>query len=252
MQNDIPDSLVEKIAKLLRLANSDNEHEADLALERAQKLATQYNIDLAAIQIYEGDKKPLEKIEKQTVDLQTARKSITQQSVSRILINHFGIRLLYSGGRHSGMRLIFIGTKTDIELSIYLNNYLNSEFMRRWKKYYDKIPGVRLEERQSFIYGLEVGLGEKLENAKKKTETESFQAYGDKATEISNQYALMVVNHKERLEEFIEEEFPNLRKAYSARSTRHFNNSFESGKAEGRTINTNRVIGNSSRAMVTA
>ena len=243
---NIPDSLVSKLQKLLRLGNSDNPNESDLALTKAKQLAVENGIDLAAIQLYDKTK-PVEKIERQDVILESARKSITQHSVTRILQNHFNTKILYSGGRYQGVRLIFIGTKTDIEFAVYLNSYLNGEFMRRWRNYYKKTPGARLEERNSFIYGLESGLREKLNAATQTAQKDKLASYGEQATAIGNQYALMVVNHKERLEQAVKDMFPKLGKAYGGKTSRHFNDAFQSGKTEGKTINTNRALGNNSR-----
>jgi pyruvate/2-oxoglutarate dehydrogenase complex dihydrolipoamide acyltransferase (E2) component len=246
-ENNIPDSLIQKLQKLLRLGNSDNPNESDLAMQKAQKLATEYNVDLAAIQLYDKSKS-VEKIERSDIDLEAARKSVTQHGVTRILTDYFNVKVLYSGGRYNGVKLILIGTKTDIEFATYLNGYLNNEFMRRWQNFKKK-TSARTQERNSFIYGLERGLAEKLESSKKQAEAEKFASYGIDASAVENQYALMVVNHKERLEQALGEMFPHLRKATS-RSFRYFGDAFSSGKAEGKTINTNRAIG--SRAMIEA
>jgi len=54
--NHEPDLITDKIKKLLRLAKSDNEHEAMLALANAAKLAAKHGVDLA--DLAEGEERP--------------------------------------------------------------------------------------------------------------------------------------------------------------------------------------------------
>jgi hypothetical protein len=240
--NTVSDSLVQKIQKILALTNSDNPHESDLAMARAQELCIKYNIDLAAIQLEKPEESKVEPIIREDLELDAARKSITQTYVTDIIQNFFGTKVLYHGNRWSGQKLIFIGTKQDIENSKYINSYLNAKFMELWRNYYKNTPNVRLEERGSYISGLARGLSDKLQETQKKTE--NFESFGVDKDKVSNQYGLMVVEKKERINQTLKEMFPKLGTYYGGGSSRHYNNSYESGKAAGRTISLNKAIGN--------
>lgn len=52
----VPDkSIMEKIQKLLSLANSDNENEAKMATARANELLIKYNLNLQQIEDHQND-----------------------------------------------------------------------------------------------------------------------------------------------------------------------------------------------------
>ncbi len=52
--NQVCPAVVEKVKKLMRLASSDNQAEAELALQRARNMALEANLDLACIDAW-GD-----------------------------------------------------------------------------------------------------------------------------------------------------------------------------------------------------
>jgi hypothetical protein len=49
--------IIEKIQKLLALATSDNENEAQMAAKRAQELLLKYNLKLTDVELEEGEEK---------------------------------------------------------------------------------------------------------------------------------------------------------------------------------------------------
>jgi hypothetical protein len=244
-QNQIPDSLVEKIKALLRLSTSGNEHEANLAMQRAKSLAIKYELDLATLDAFDDGKPKInEPITKDNLDL-AKRMSVCQHHVTDILQSYFNTKILYGGGRHYGRHLIFIGRARDIELAKFLNDHLNNEFLRLWRKYYadNEKNGVTLRDRGGFMYGLKQGLAEKLEESQKQTEQEVFgNTVAEKIEKVKECYSLMTINLKSRIEDKTAEFYPHLRKA--ARShTMHNCNSLGAGRAMGRTINLNRPLG---------
>ena len=255
-KNTVSSDLVEKIRGLLRLSTSDNVNESQLAMVKARELALKYELDLASIDAFD-QKKSEEPIVKGGLEI-GKRMSICQHYVTNILMDFFNVRVIYSGRRSYGKTISFIGRTRDIELAQYLNNYLNEEFLRLWRKYYaqNENQGVTLDARGGFLYGLAQGLREKLNESQAKVERETFtQIKSEKSEFESNKvkecYALQIVSHKERLEEKVNEFYPHLR-SHSGGHTVKNHNSIGAGKAIGKTISVNRPLGNGSRSMVTA
>lgn len=209
----INEKLLDKIAKLLRLSESPNEHEAELALSKAKQLAVDNDIDLASVstetnvveESYCQDKITLGK-----------RKPVTGRFVGWIVNSHFNVSIIYSGSRLWGQHIIFVGKRTDIDISIYVFKYLTQTFMSLWHKY-QKNTNSPVSARGSYFYGLYCGLDKKLTEAKLKAEQEKFASLErergvDVTSGIKNNYSLMIVSNKEKLKEAVSSFFPKLGK----------------------------------------
>jgi hypothetical protein len=253
--NTVSENLLNKIKGLLRLATSSNQHEAELAMQRAKSLCIKNEIEMATLDAFsDGKPKANEPIVQDHIDLGN-RMPISQRLVSRILSSYFNVKVLYSGGRNWGRSVVLIGRKMDIELATYLNSHLNNEFLRLWRKFYsdNKNSGVTLRDRPGFMVGLSQGLSRKLDEAQKQTENESFAAMhteykGESVLtndanieKIKNCYALAVVNLKKTIDEKTKEFYPNLGKNYTRQAIHNYN-SIDAGRAMGRTISTNRPL----------
>ena len=248
--NIVPDSVVEKIRKLLALASelNDSKEQAELAMQKAKALAVSYAVDLCAIKVFEN-KKSEEVIDKGEINL-GKRESIAQSFINKILSNHFRVKILKGGSRYSGMSLILIGTKSDIEIATYVNNFLNSEYMRLWHRYLKMYQNAQGKDRNSYFWGLTEGLQSKLTEAQKKSETDAFETLSQKHTteqvnEVKNQFALTVTSHEEKLDEKMHEFFPRIRtiRRYT-RGGHHSGAAREAGFSAGQKIALNRGIGN--------
>lgn len=245
--NTVSDDLVEKIKKLLRLATSTNEHEASLALERCKKLATEYDIELSSIDVWDEKKKLDEIISKNELNLNSKRKSVCSKTVVWLILKHFNCRVIHSGSRYYGQKITFIGKKKDIEISTYVYGYLNNLFMDLWREYKER-TNANTQIRESYVYGLYKGLNEKLTDAKQKTEVEKFtQIEQEKGTEevnkIKGNYSLMIISDSKRLDEKVDEFFPRCRTVKTKlKPIRNFN-ALEDGRQKGKTINIVRGIG---------
>lgn len=237
--SNISDSIVEKIRKLLALNLSNNEHESSLALQKAKKLAAEYDIDLSLIEIFTKVKKNEPIIKNNGISLGN-RKSITQRYVSWLLQNHFGVKVIYSGNRSGGMTMVLIGTKDKISIAEYVQGFLNQEFMNLWHNYY-KNSGCRLDARNSYLQGLYDGLSEKLANEQKQVEHEKLS---NQTPEVQNQFALMVVSEKDRLKDAVNSFYPNLGRAANYQSKSYVHNAILDGKIAGAKIQIRRSIGN--------
>ncbi|MDJ0556214.1 MAG: DUF2786 domain-containing protein [Microcoleaceae cyanobacterium MO_207.B10] len=150
-------SLLEKISKLLALANSPNENEAALAAEKAAELLAKHNLCIADL----GEDQD-EDITKGIID-KTGRYVTWKMWILAGIASANGcqaMRSTYTGE----MRLV--GTETNIMVSKYLYQYLTTVV--------DKLVKQHRGKGRSFIHGFRVGcatrLRQRLENRRKQME----------------------------------------------------------------------------------
>ena len=251
----VSNEIVEKIRKLLCLGTSQNQHESERALMKAKELATRHEIDLAMINPFENEKKVEEKYEQGMAGI-GARKSVVQKYISWIIQNHFKCRVIYSGNRWNGISICFIGKTSDIAMAKYVQDYLQETFVRCWY-IYKKEHNAPLNERNSFYYGFYSGLDEKLKAESFLAKTEVMkeiecQQGVEKAQEVSQCHALMIVSDKEKLEEAVKKFFPRLRTARTSYTTRHSSNAMVAGMQAGSKCSINRALNSGGRNLVTA
>ena len=237
--------ILEKLKKILRLANNNaNPHEAEVALQKAQQIAIENQIDIASVNV--ADDQAKERYEKGVVEL-GQRSSVCQKFVNWIIGKHFNVKIINSGGRIGGKKIHFIGRTSDVIFAQWVNQYLNETFMSCWHNY-KNTHDTPTRLRESYIFGLYRGLDAKLEQNKKDVESNKFnqiaQELGeDKSREVQKSYSLTIISEKEQMEQAVAKFFPSLKKG----TTKHINlqsiTVMEQGFAKGQTINVNRPLG---------
>jgi len=210
--------ILEKIKKLLSLATSPNEHEAQSASKKAQALLLKHNLTMSELDYEESNYSKEVFVE--------GRASVEDKFINSILSKYFFVTLVKSrklGG------VYILGEKTNVEIARYTRAYLKQTFNSLFKAYRAE-SGCALNHRQSYFYGLHNGLAEKLEEQKKSFEGE---------------HGLVVVD--KGLAKFTHSEFGNLHK----QSQKFSNRSEEAGQAgreAGRKITINRGVTHSSNS----
>lgn len=185
-----------RIRKLLALAESPNEHEAELALLKAHELMARYGLEEATMS---EDRDPYICV---GVDLPGARLPREERDMMRLLCQHFAVEgvicyhpRLENGTWGSGIGYELLGRRSKVKVALYVRDYLwNLVEMRAVDAH-----GVRLRprRRRSFVLGLLNGLSEKL----------SAQAQDFARNEST--YAL-VLAEQERLQVFVKGRYPRL------------------------------------------
>lgn len=168
------DKIIQKIHKLFELANSDNQHEATLAMEKANKLLVKYNLNLADIDVSE-------KSYADEVIAEEPYMRIHQKFILPILKKYFFIEVFLSrkstgkyskaGQRLTKTQIVFCGTKENIEIAHYTYDFLCQAYQSLWLTY-KRENGLSEKKRQHYYEGLSTGIGEKLELSKQSVETE--------------------------------------------------------------------------------
>ncbi len=145
--------VLEKIKKLLKLAESSNSHEAELATLKANQLLLRHHLDHH--QIHQHD----EELYMDRV-LIRPRKEAKMMAIYEIL-KHFIVRPVLSFGKGS-CALEVSGTETNVKLAHYIANFLDYELDHLWKiaQKETKLSGLRAKN--SFFMGVAHGFDEKM------------------------------------------------------------------------------------------
>lgn len=143
--------VIEKVKKLLSLAQSSNAHEAELATIKANDLLLRHNI--------EGLKDPAEPLYMDRV-LMRKRKDTKIQAIYGVL-KHFMVRPVISQGKDSCC-LEVSGSLTNVKLAVYVANFLDREFDHLWEEARVQHDFRGLQAKNSFFYGIAQGYDDKM------------------------------------------------------------------------------------------
>jgi len=232
------DIILNKLKKLLTLHKNATGAESDNALEKATALAAKHNIDIALAVISEPIKE--EFIEGEVIE--GRRQCVAQRFISRILGNHFNVKLIYTGSRFSGRKILFLGRKSEASFAIYVQGFLKEHMMNSWK-YYQKSHGAPTTHRATFLESFARGLEAKLEEAKTKQEDESFNGLAVDIQESSrNKYEIILQTEKDEREKFVSRKYPKLYKNSAARLPLYGGTASQVGFNSGYTTNIARPL----------
>jgi hypothetical protein len=204
------EQLLEKLKKLLNLSKSANQHEAELALQKATAMATEAGIDLAIVsarQVSETEK--LELIQEK-IDCGKRMASL-QKYASWLLKKHFNVDVVYSGSAFYGRTLNILGDKKDVEFAKFVNEFVQDDMQRRWD-YYKKTNNLSVKYKDTFMYNVWRGLDQKLTDAKTAVEQTRFAAMNEsERSDTQTRYGLVVASKKQAVEGFTRKSFPRLK-----------------------------------------
>ena len=218
------DALIQKLKKLLALAgNNPSQQEAEAALSKAQALAIQNGIDLALI----GSNEQEENVTREDMEF-GKRLPTVNNYITNVLTKFFNVRIITSGGRYGGRKLIFIGKQSDINTAKYVYTWLSDTMVNCWHNYYNVNSNtVSISHKQSYLFGFYNGLVSKLDANKVSVEKEKL-----KTVDEQNKYSIVVVNLQKKIQSFIEDEFPKLRTGATKRISMD-SNSYNNGLKDG-------------------
>jgi hypothetical protein len=180
--------IVNKIKALLRLSQSPNPHEAELALTRAFEIAAKYHIDIEALDLGEEINRIIRESSRVGYRL-----SFSKRLAINIALNYFNVTPIISCPE-----VVWIGTQADIQMAKHVFYFL-SEASDRLCSDVKTQYGARFTERRrkSFIAGFFYGISDGLNRAK------ATMAIAE------NQYGLILLRDEKKRERFKEQEFPN-------------------------------------------
>lgn len=154
--------VIDKIKKLLRLARSSNQHEAQLAMQRALALAREHDI---AVDSLNPDEQAKEKTITHRDSAEVQRMSYDKEYAVRIIQAFFHVSPVFNcrlvrpldGYPYVARFVTFVGTAADAEIALYVYGFLVQHFAYCWRKHRG-----RLRNRHAFVDGMFLGLFYKL------------------------------------------------------------------------------------------
>ncbi len=211
------EKILNKVKNLLRLSESSNVHEAELATLKANQLLIKHNLEFSGL---ESDQEfYVKKL------LERKRKDAKISCIYDIL-KHFMVRPILSYGKES-VSIEVTGTRTNIELADYVSGFLDAELERLWQRFKSDHNLKGLKAKNSFFYGLAHGYNQKM----------SQMEFSE-----SDKHALVRINNQ--LDQHIERIYRRLSSA-SSNSSKD-SRSFDLGKKAGKNLTINQGVKNSS------
>jgi hypothetical protein len=156
------DRIVRRLKKLLSLAQSPSEHEAQAAVKKARLLLTRYNIDLVDL-----DRE--RRFDVLTVGDVKGRRTSYELWLASILSAFFFVEAIwvhsYDARRdRTGTVLQLFGTKHNLEMAAYVHDYLLRLLDRLWVDYRSHAGLTSNRERQRYFTGAMEGFYRKLDD----------------------------------------------------------------------------------------
>jgi hypothetical protein len=170
--------ILKKIAQLLALAESDSEHEAQVAMNAAQRLMLKYNLEAI------GDAP--RSYTYRHVGVPTGRVNESQRRLALILSEHFFVEVIWvpvwrpaEGKRGSVIEIC--GTHENVELAEYVYWFLSNTAARLWLEHRQRRRLRSNLDRLSFLAGVIAGFAEKLAEQKRASAEHGLVWSGDPA-----------------------------------------------------------------------
>jgi hypothetical protein len=169
--------VLERVAKLLALAESPNEHEAHAAMAAAQRLMLKYNIDSVHT-------KGTQSYCFRHLGRPSGRVDESQRLLAGIISEFFFVQGIWvpvwrplEGKRGSVFEVC--GTHENVELAEYVHSYLTHTAEQLWKSY-KRAQGIRRNaERRTFLAGVMTGFRDKLKRERAAAERHGLVWVGD-------------------------------------------------------------------------
>jgi len=159
-----------RIEKLLALAESDNQHEAEVAMTAARRLMLKYNLSERA----SGAER---NYSFRHVGAPTGRRTAWQRMLGTILAEFFFVEAIIvpsfrvTDGKHATV-LELCGTEPNLEIAAYTHDFLERTAEALWKREKRETGLSGNTERLSFLYGVMSGFFDKLRAEAKRGEKE--------------------------------------------------------------------------------
>ena len=227
------DSLVSKIKKLLSLASSSNQFEAEAAMAKAVSLATAANINISRIS---GNIREFKKSEIHSGQ----RLPVTFRFTSGITQFITNTKVVIAGSRDGGRYIHILGKESDVELAEYILDFLNNKFMSLWKsaQIKNKYPA---SSRENYLLGLYQSLLAKLKAEKAETERQKFEEIKKNEGESEsnnaiNKYSLSIIDNTKQLEKFVNGSYNSLKTTAAKKISLRDSRALENGREDGKNI----------------
>ncbi len=213
-----------KVEKLLALARSANEHEATLAMQKANELIMKYNLQEITA---DADRRYRHAV------INSGRKRIHgwQRAIGSILRDFFYVRIVMAEAydprlnqQHKTIDLF--GRTENVAVAEYCYHFLERELDFLWQHHHARFQGKGITEKNSYYLGVLAGFYEKLN---------SHQPLQAPAQPTPATSSALTVTADHGLSDFIALSYPRLRKTRHA-GARINRSTYDHGAAAGKNI----------------
>ena len=181
--------VAKKVKKLLSLGESNNEHEASLAMLKAQELLDKYNMSLSDVEIQ------LEEYIFEKVEFEHKKAPKWIHRLSSIIAQNSYCKLLIGSGSNY---IKFFGARPDTEVANYMVNYLHRTINELSRKYagthYGRVSLGQLNSiKNQYIDGVLQTIGRRLHEMREQNKATVKTASGTdlfaiKGSEVNNRF----------------------------------------------------------------
>lgn len=225
--------IIDKLQKLLALAGSDNEHEAQLAMSKAEALMREHNLSVVDVAM-NGSGATVE-----SQHVYGVRKSFYrwERLLAANIADAFNGKSVRCEGRYFKSYFVFIAGRTDLIIITDLYQRLHDTVIRMSKNYGKKYKGYKDRQRivSSYQAGLVGTIISRLQQLKvNMAPDDTKNSYGLTGKE------LMVVKEK-AVAQLLEQLFPNARDS-KARSIKVHSDAYAQGKEDGKNVSLHRSV----------
>lgn len=163
--------LLAKVNKLLALAESDNQFEAEQAAQQAQNLLIKHHIKLAELDHFAEDEQ-LDHMTYQQLGEVKSRYFHYEYSIANLLSDYFFVSTIWVNGfsvssGKEGRVLEVCGREEDLEIASYVYDFIYNHLKLAWKTYQLETKAKGLKKRLSFSLGLVQGFAQRLAETQK-------------------------------------------------------------------------------------
>lgn len=228
---------IDKVGKLLALAESTNKNEATLAMQKANDIIKKYNI--MRLDTYQ-------KSSYTYVIINRKKKRIEgyQRRICAILGDFFFVKIvnayLYDPPSNQIHKTIeILGSRENVAIAEYCYHFLENQLSTLWVQNKQRYNGNARTEKNSYFTGLLQGFYDKLQKQREKSRNSRVPISGSRAQHANTR--ALIVAEDERLNDYVAMRFPRLRKL--SRSGPKMNkNTYTEGIERGLKIILNRGI----------
>lgn len=224
--------IFDRVKKLLALAQSANEYEAALAMQKANELIARHNLERI------GHDEPATYVYR-IISPGKKRIAAYQRHICTILMNYFFVEVVFSdmydpAACETYKTIEILGAAENVEIAEYVYYFLLRQLDRLWREYRGG-AGKPAKGKISYRLGVLHGLGEKLKASEAARRPEARN--GKRSPTVSS----LVCQQDTKLAEFLRARFPRLARVHS-KSSLVDQLAYLSGVREGRKLTIHKGI----------
>lgn len=177
------DRVLGRIARLLALAESSSVHEAESAMNAAQRLMLKYNLERAALG-GTGAGGEARAYSFRVLGKPTGRVTEAERMIATILGDHFFVEVIWvpvyrAFEQKRGSVLEICGSRENLEMASYVHSFLVHAGDRLWSEHQRRLGIASNRDRRTFLAGVMGGFYAKLNQERKSQQKEGLVWVGD-------------------------------------------------------------------------